>query len=332
MEMNKTTLILLLLLLAQGCSNEVTHHHVNQTNSLVENQQRQGNNGSSNEPILPVINGEVSTEESIFGENEYVEYIPGNLPLILSAAHGGQLRPSDIPQRTYGVVYEDRNTLELIMAIREAIYQQTRYRPHVVISHLHRSRLDPNREIVEAAQGNPAAELAWREFQGFIQYARNSVQQQTHSGLYIDLHGHGHPHQRLELGYLIRPNALNEDDSFVDNLAQNSSIRYLAQQSPQPFSELLRGATSLGDLFEQTGVPAIPSTRYPAPGDARYFNGGYNTVTWGSLRQGETISGIQIEHHYRGIRDSQENINKYAHKFALVIEQYMLLHFGFYTP
>ena len=57
-------------------------------------------------------------------------------------------------------------------AVREAMIDLTGHAPHVVISHLDRVKLDPNREIDEAAQDNPFAERAWNEYHGYIDRAR----------------------------------------------------------------------------------------------------------------------------------------------------------------
>ena len=48
--------------------------------------------------------------------------------------------------------------------------------------HLHRSKLDPNREIIEAAQGDPESERAWWEFQTFIEEATETVEGSTARG------------------------------------------------------------------------------------------------------------------------------------------------------
>lgn len=37
--------------------------------------------------------------QSYFGRNDYVEYIPGELPVVLSAPHGGSLEPEEIAPR-----------------------------------------------------------------------------------------------------------------------------------------------------------------------------------------------------------------------------------------
>ena len=45
--------------------------------------------------------------------NGYTTYYPGNIPVILSIPHGGDISPSEISNRTYGVSVTDSNTIEL---------------------------------------------------------------------------------------------------------------------------------------------------------------------------------------------------------------------------
>lgn len=270
--------------------------------------------------------------QQYYGRRDYVEYIPGELPLVLSSAHGGALTPDEIPNRTYGVTRPDRNTLELTLDIRQALLDLTGHAPHVILSHLHRAKLDPNREIVEAAQENPYAEQAWTEFQEWIRTARAEVAGNFGKGLYLDIHGHGHDIDRLELGYLLSAEELNRPDLALSSLevVSRTSIRDLGRTSPIPFAQLLRGPTSLGGLFQEEGVPSVPSSAAPGPGDAPYFRGGYNTREHGSVTDGEVVSGVQIEHHYGGIRDTPEHRFVYAAKAARVIREFMLEHYGFF--
>ena len=76
----------------------------------------------------------------------------------------------------------------------------------------------------------------------------------------------------------------------------------------------------------------MPSPEAPGPGSAPYFRGGYNTREHGSVTDGEVVSGIQIEHHYSGIRDTAENRAEYAARAARVIRAFMLEHYGFFEP
>lgn len=269
-----------------------------------------------------------------FGRRQYVEYVPGELPVILSASHGGALLPRETPDRSYGVVRADRNTLELAVAMADALTELTGLAPHVVLSHLHRIKLDPNREIEEAAQGNPYAELAWQEFHEFIEAARTAVWHPSGEGLYLDVHGHAHDIDRIELGYLLSAAQLNQSDAALDSFAvvRCTSIRELGRDSPLPFSRLLRGATSFGGLLQEEGVASVPSPADPSPGDAAYFRGGYGARRHGSMEDGELVSGIQLEHHFAGLRDTHENRRAYAAKAARAIRRFMLEHVGYFEP
>ena len=271
---------------------------------------------------------------SYFGRNDYIEYIPGELPVILSAPHGGDLTPDEIPNRSSGVTGRDRNTMELTRAVREALIDLTGAAPHIIISHLHREKLDPNREIVEAAQASAFAEQAWEEFQTYIERARGAAVSEVGGAMYFDMHGHGHAKNRLELGYLLSSDRLNDPDATLNSLSivQMTSIREIGRDSPIPFSQLLRGPTSLGGYLEAEGVPVLPSPADPMPGGDPYFTGGYNTRRHGSLGDGEVVSGIQIEHHFPGIRDTDQNRRAYAAQLAVAIRSFMLEHFGFFEP
>jgi hypothetical protein len=285
------------------------------------------------EVYVPVPVADYLPGVSYFGRRDYVEYIPGELPVVLSVPHGGALTPTEISDCTFGTVVTDRNTLELTLAVREALIDLTGYAPHVIISHLRRTKLDPNREVEEAAQDDPFAENAWEEFHGFVERARTPLIA-IGGGMYFDMHGHGHPRERLELGYLLSTDRLNQSDANLNSLAiiQMTSIREIGRASPIPFSQLLRGPTSLGGLLEAEGVAAVPSPSEPSPGSDEYFTGGYNTRRHGSIDDGEVVSGIQIEHHFPGLRDTDVNRRAYATRLAVAIRSYVLEHFGYFEP
>ena len=266
--------------------------------------------------------------QSYFGRSHYIEYLPGDIPLIVSAPHGGDLTPAEIPDRTYGTMGADRNTVDLALRIREAIKSQTGGYPYVILSHLYRNKLDPNREIVEAAQGDPEAERAWWEFQTFIDAAAKSVEDGFGEGFYIDLHGHGHEILRLELGYLLTATDLGNTNEVLSggSFANKSSLRALAQSAGVAFADLLRGPTSLGALMEAEAFPAVPSLSQPSPGGDPYFSAGYNTARHGS-RDGGTVSGVQIECNFTGVRDTEANRQAFAEALGRALATYFSTHF-----
>jgi N-formylglutamate amidohydrolase len=273
---------------------------------------------------------EATPGASFMGRNGYTEYLPGELPLVLSAPHGGDQTPSEIPDRTFGTTVTDRNTRELALQIRSAIKAQTGFYPHLIISHLKRTKLDPNREIIEAAQGDPEGERAWYEFQTFIDAAGDAVENEFGEGFYIDLHGHGHEIQRLELGYLLSSSDLsNADEVLADPAFVNkSSYKVLGSKPGMNFADLIRGPMSLGTLMELEGVPAVPSQNQPNPGGNSYFTGGYNTRRHGSRDRG-AVSGVQIECNYTGVRDTEANRQAMAEALGRALAAFFPEHLGF---
>lgn len=286
------------------------------------------------EVYLPAEVGEYEPGVSYLGRNGYVEYVPGTLPVVISAPHGGDLEPGEIADRTYGTTVQDTNTRETLQAVRDALVERTGHAPHVVISHLRRTKLDPNRDVAEAAQGNPFAEQAWEEFQGFIERARTTVEEGFGSGLYLDLHGHGHEIQRAELGYLLAPEDFDQPDTVLDLpvYAERSSVRALFHESDDRFSQVLRGPRSLGGLLEAEGLRSVPSPGDPTPGGEPYFTGGYNTVRHGSREEGVGVSAIQIELPRAGVRDTDEERARFGARLAAAVEAFMNHHYGFFRP
>lgn len=270
---------------------------------------------------------------SYYGAHGYTEYIPGSLPIIISAPHGGYLEPEVIPNRTcFDAVYAtDAYTQELIRDIQNSIYAEFGCYAHVVINLLDRKKLDANRNLAEGACGNDSAKQAWNDFNDFIDIAESTVMEQYGKGLYIDLHGHGNPKQRLEIGYLLYDEELQLSDAELntDTYINYSSIQYLVATNTGGFThaELLRGAISFGTLMQDVGYASVPSAADPFPlsGD-NYYSGGYNTAERSSY-SGGTIDGFQIECNYTGVRDTDINRKKFADSIVSVLKTYLETHY-----
>ena len=263
----------------------------------------------------------------------YIEYIAGNLPLIISAPHGGTSNPSELPDRTYGTFDTDTNTDNLARAVRTAVFNRCGRYPHVVICNIDRQKIDCNREIVEGAQGNANTILAWNEYHTFLGMAKKAVTDSYGRGLLVDLHGHGHSIQRLEIGY-------NTDtaDLFKTTLSStdryDSSIHELGLRTRVTFDQLVRGDLSLGTLMQARGYPSVPSTTYPNQGTSNgvsnsYFTGGYIVETYGSKASNSgAINAIQIECNYTGVRETSSNRAAFAAALTDALDLYFPLHLG----
>ena len=266
------------------------------------------------------------------GRNGYTSYYPGNIPLILSIPHGGDITPSEISNRTYGVTVTDSNTVELGIAIRNYFYANYNIRPYVIINNLKRTKLDANRDRVEAAQGNIYAERAFDEFHFYIENAREDIISKFGTGVLFDIHGHGiNPDGfndlRTWIGYLLTSDELDNSNDYIDqNISINDvSIYSLLNSSGQSLSDLLSGPSSLGALFEENNYSALPSPESRSPEGMRYFSGGYNTFRYGTNRN-FNFSSIQLEFPFQGLRDTPQSRSLFAATFVELVQEYYLIH------
>ncbi|MCM2274203.1 MAG: hypothetical protein NDI75_05335 [Candidatus Didemnitutus sp.] len=289
--------------------------------------------------------------ETYFGTNSYVEYQPGDTPIIITAPHGGTVSPSTISfvtdgGQTYsirtngtynGVTYTDivtgtdTNTQDLARRMAAEIFDRTGKRAHLIISRLHRSKLDPNRDLPEAALGNTISERAWREYHDFIRAARVAAEAAHGFGFVVDVHGHGHTIQRLELGYNYDAE-LDQTDTALNHpgYALKGTIHTLSLQRPGlPFPTLLRGAGSLGDLFNRRNFPSWPSPEFPTPGAADFFDGGYTVQEHSCIVDNGQVNGVQIECNMTGVRDTESNRADFATAFARVMHIFLYNHYGY---
>ncbi|KAK3839011.1 MAG: hypothetical protein J3R72DRAFT_423035 [Linnemannia gamsii] len=228
--------------------------------------------------------------------------------------------------------------------------KQAQNYPHVIVFRIPRQFVDVNRNITgenAIAEGDAHAEAAWREYHDLIdhvqkmslqkatfsisqhqeqeQQERKGPRQQSHwtpplspvlgRGLLLDIHGHAHASNLIEIGYLLNGTVLNMDDdrlnAYASRLTKESSMRSLINKVVSPstsssssastsgpvtdfsamlqqgmqFSKLIRGGRteSLGGMLQAQGLNAVPSPEFQAPcQECIYFFGGYTIQRHGS--------------------------------------------------
>ena len=201
-----------------------------------------------------------------FGPSGFIEYREGDTGIIIAVPHGGEWDNPDIPPRTEGTSESDDDTKELGEAVTSSLCTSLGKCPHIIISYLKRSKLDPNREIVEAAQGDPLAETAWGEYHGFIEEAKKK----EGLGLVIDLHGQSHLKNSTELGYLLTREQLNAGEFN----SEESSVRELSRRQGMSGKEVIVGTYNKEipqtrknyhdrfpeswSIFRKRGIPCFP--------------------------------------------------------------------------
>lgn len=264
----------------------------------------------------------------------YVEYRAGNLPIIISAPHGGDLEPSNIPDRNCSgcVTVKDSWTKPITENIYNSMVAETGCYPHVIINLLHRKKFDANRDVGDAANGNPTVIQSWNNYHAFIDTAKSQVIQEYGSGTFYDMHGHGHTIQRIELGYLLTRTQLQQTDNYLNtnSSTQATSIRTLVNGNLQNLTQaqLVRSSNSFGDLLVNQSFPTVPSSSDTSPqGTEPYFSGGYNTARHGSSDNISAINAIQIELN-QDLRFSSANRTAIADSLAVSFLNYHTIHYN----
>jgi len=282
----------------------------------------------NDESVNAYLNSDEFPGKSILGRNEYIQYIPGTLPLVLSAPHGGYKKPDEIKDRVDGTDHWDKLTIEATLAIQKSFYEMTGKYPYVILNRLQRIKLDPNRAIGIAAQGDSLAEIAYNEFHNFIETAEKDVEAKWGTGLYIDIHDHNHKTHMYELGYLLEGELLAFSDDDLDDplFMEKSSLRNLAKNSTYKFSEILRGDVSFGAYLGKYGYKTVPSPTIPSPGTEYFYSGGYNTRQHAAPTP--NFNGFQIELPWDNIPDGELDVKQFSVDFMNAVIEFMKTHYN----
>lgn len=260
-------------------------------------------------------------------DDSWLDTVQGNMPLVISAPHGGTIKPEGIADKDCGAKVMDNNTADLAFEIEKAFanYGKT---PHLIVARIARAKVDLNRDKDVATCGKPMMGETWEQYHLAIERALEQAIDEFGYAMYIDLHGQSHPVKRLELGYLLRTAALTESyEAPQTNLerAEQTSLRNVLRGNEKLSLEtLFTGDNALGTLLAEAGFPAVPSQSDPYPQEGEpYFTGGYNTRRYTSANY-PNVFGLQIEANFDGVRDSAENREKFSKAFAQSINEYLM--------
>lgn len=217
---------------------------------------------------------------SIFpNKSKYLVYKSGNSPIILSAPHGGGIKPTDIPYRMYGNRSGDSYTRRLIIEILNVVMTK----PYYIYSDIHRSRVDLNRDIIEAAQGNKKAENIWNDWNNILGYFTSSIARKHKKGLYIDIHSHKKSN-KFEIGYGISAKDYLDIRAGFETKKHSTLFPLVTENNSE--RNILFGTSSIIGTLERFNYDVLIPDK-----DENYLNGGYNI----KKHSGNGIGAIQIE-------------------------------------
>lgn len=235
---------------------------------------------------------------SIFPEGKkYLTYSRGETNVILSAPHGGGIKPINIPRRRYGNRGRDSYTRRLIQKIIEL----SPNKPFYIYSDIHREKIDLNRDIKEAAQGNKAMENVWHNWNRILDSYCLAVRNRYMRGLYIDLHSHDN-NGKFQIGYglsvkdylnLMKDLKVKTKHSTMFPLKPFDRIQYQSEH------ETLFGDSSIPHTLKKMGYEVlVPES------DTNYLNGGRNIREF----SGDGIGALQIEAPISVLRDDLDGV------------------------
>ena len=278
--------------------------------------------------FLPLLNyGQQAfiAGQSYFGQNNYVEYIAGDLPIIIVVPHGGTLIPANLPViHNRGV---DNGSFETSHLLYDSIIQHTNgCFPHMIISHLHPSVMNPVREIDTAAGTNVDARNAWYDFHNFIDTSKYDITNTWGAGHYFEMHGNGHSDMWTEVGLGVSKTYLNGSDSLILSRVGYSTVKNLCTNGGVNFLDVIKGPYSLGGLLDNKGWNSVPSPSNPSPNTGGFFYAGWNTWKHGSRYSG-VIDASHVENYFVFMQTS--NREQYANDLSKSIIEFMNIHYGF---
>lgn len=192
----------------------------------------------------------------------------GELPILLSAPHGGTLEIPGVPPRAgeglprSGAGFStsrDVGTEELARDVAEEIERRFGKKPYLVISRVRRRYLDPNRPPRIAYEDSRAKPVYDRYHDSLSSFCREALDR-FGGGLLLDLHGQG-----------VRP------DAVLRGTKNGLTVKLLRQRYGEAAHT---GPESLFGLLQARGWVV-----HPHPGDGKEqtgYDGGYIVQTYGS--------------------------------------------------
>jgi hypothetical protein len=263
--------------------------------------------------------------KSAFHTNNWFEYIEGNIPLVITVPHGGKIRTDSLPTRTCkgAITTVDLYTIELAKEIQSYFIKNYKVSPYIVISHLARKHVDQNRDLDRSATcGNEKLHYAWYDYHNLIDTAISKANKLGKGVMFIDLHGHAHPKQRMELGYHLKADELLAITEGASEGKNHSLNNLLALNKKLAINDLLFGENAFGTLLHNRYVPSVPSKQDVAPlKDEAFFSTGPTTRRYTSSSY-PSVFGFQLECN-REVRFEKDKRINAAKAIAEAVKDYL---------
>ncbi|MBI5799940.1 MAG: N-formylglutamate amidohydrolase [Verrucomicrobia bacterium] len=216
--------------------------------------------------------------------NEFLQVQRGELPVIITAPHGGSLPIPGVPkrlgpegERTSGkfVTSQDTRTFELATTTAKRVEELTGKKPYLVASKAHRQYVDPNRPEKEAVE-HPNAQAVHAAFHGQVREFVDELRKKFPAGaLLLDIHGQAASTNTIYRG--------TQNGTTVMKMVEKHG------------ASALTGENSILGYLAVKGIKIEPPNTPPGtPPETRAFGGGYIVRSYGSHTT-NGVDAIQLE-------------------------------------
>lgn len=234
--------------------------------------------------VLLTASGFAFAHAQTYATNEFLHVQRGELPVIITAPHGGSLAIPGVPkrlgpegERTSGkfVTGQDVQTFELATATAKRIEAITGKKPYLVASKAHRQYVDPNRPEKEAVE-HPKAQIVHAAFHGQVREFVDELRKKFPQGaLLLDIHG-----QATSADTIFRG---TQNGTTVMKMVEKHGVGALT------------GEQSILGYLAAKGVKVAPTNTPPGtPPETKGFNGGWIVRSYGSHTT-NGVDAIQLE-------------------------------------
>lgn len=131
---------------------------------------------------------------------DYLTIYAGQLPLVFSVPHGGEVPLAGALERTIGTKVQDGRVNDLAAAIQRQLREKTGKQAYLIGARISRKYVDFNRKAEDAYE-SPAAAMVYDAYYGALQAAIDSVRGEP-GALLVDIHG-----QSFDKGAVFRGTA-----------------------------------------------------------------------------------------------------------------------------
>lgn len=230
-------------------------------------------------PTMPCLAQLQRENPAIHPSENLIHHQIGELPIVISAPHGGNLPVPDAKLKQDGTTARDMRTEEIALELSQLIENRLGLKPHHTIARFSRKYIDANRgpglRLKEAYSG-PEAKKVYDQYHQYLANQVKIVRQKHGNGILIDLHG----------------------QSSVPHLNTRGTMRGLTVKRMLEAHGILplAGPDSIFGQLQSRGYPVEPrlSDLWLTPLDEKIYTTGYIIMAYGSHNP-EGIDAILVE-------------------------------------